>query len=290
MTTAHRATWKAARGGLQEEGSFQLHVPSAARSSKDAPTERMLKLRPDDDVSRGELRARLEGPDAPGAHPEEPFAKRRRSRFGPAQTDRAFLTQGESHPVSTGAPDDAGAPAHGDGTPDDCAAHVDGDGAPGDAACVKEGVGDDALDEIEAGGASTGRVDEEASDGSASSSESESEDEAELIAEVERIRKEREFKRAKKDAEEQERLQEEARRVASDNPLLGNLAGGLQDDISDTASLATGGSVMFSVRRRWDDDVVFRNQAGEERAPSRRMINDTIRNDYHRRFMKRYMR
>ncbi|KAF2612059.1 hypothetical protein F2Q70_00009924 [Brassica cretica] len=46
----------------------------------------------------------------------------------------------------------------------------------------------------------------------------------------------------------------------------------------------------FSVKRRWDDDVVFKNQArGEMKAP-KRFINDTIRNDFHRKFLHRYMK
>ncbi|CAL5392453.1 unnamed protein product [Camellia sinensis] len=40
----------------------------------------------------------------------------------------------------------------------------------------------------------------------------------------------------------------------------------------------------------WDDDVVFKNQArGESKAP-KRFINDTIRNDFHRKFLHKYMK
>ena len=34
---------------------------------------------------------------------------------------------------------------------------------------------------------------------------------------------------------------------------------------------------------RWDDDVVFKNQSRNEPKKERRFINDTIRNDFHRR-------
>lgn len=41
---------------------------------------------------------------------------------------------------------------------------------------------------------------------------------------------------------------------------------------------------------RWDDDVVFKNQArGETKAP-KRFINDTIRSDFHRKFLHKYMK
>ncbi len=51
-----------------------------------------------------------------------------------------------------------------------------------------------------------------------------------------------------------------------------------------------GGDVDFGIKRRWDDDVVFKNQTrGEVKAP-RRFINDTVRSDFHRRFLERYIR
>jgi protein CWC15 len=41
---------------------------------------------------------------------------------------------------------------------------------------------------------------------------------------------------------------------------------------------------------RWDDDVVFKNQARGEPKPAKRFINDTIRNDFHRKFLNKYMK
>lgn len=41
---------------------------------------------------------------------------------------------------------------------------------------------------------------------------------------------------------------------------------------------------------RWDEDVVFKNQTrGEVKAP-RRFINDTVRSDFHRKFLERYIK
>lgn len=53
---------------------------------------------------------------------------------------------------------------------------------------------------------------------------------------------------------------------------------------------ASGGGANFALKRRWDDDVVFRNQARSEPKAQRRFINDTIRNDFHRRFLDRYLK
>jgi protein CWC15 len=49
------------------------------------------------------------------------------------------------------------------------------------------------------------------------------------------------------------------------------------------------GSTSANVKRRWDDDVVFRNMARDEPAEKKRFINDTIRSDFHKRFLKRYV-
>lgn len=47
----------------------------------------------------------------------------------------------------------------------------------------------------------------------------------------------------------------------------------------------------FTVKRRWDDDVIFRNQAkNEPKSHKKRFVNDTIRSDFHLDFMKRYFK
>ncbi|KAL0443250.1 UNVERIFIED_CONTAM: protein CWC15 [Sesamum latifolium] len=42
--------------------------------------------------------------------------------------------------------------------------------------------------------------------------------------------------------------------------------------------------------RKWDDDVVFKNQARGQTKTPKRFINDTIRNDFHRKFLQKYMK
>ncbi|XP_062005702.1 uncharacterized protein LOC133722856 [Rosa rugosa] len=41
--------------------------------------------------------------------------------------------------------------------------------------------------------------------------------------------------------------------------------------------------------RRWNDDVVFRNQSRGETKTPKRFINDTARNDFHIKFLNKYM-
>lgn len=100
-------------------------------------------------------------------------------------------------------------------------------------------------------------IDADSSSESESDSEDESEDEtAELQRELEKIKRERAEKR---EAEEREKAAEEEaereRDVAGGNPLLGPK----QD---------------FGVKRRWDDDVIFRNQArGTEGKGKKEFVN-----------------
>ncbi len=119
--------------------------------------------------------------------------------------------------------------------------------------------------------------------GGASSSEGESEDEeAELLAELARIKRERAEDAARRAAEEAAAAQ-----GAADGELLGGNPL-LQDRLAPGGGDAAGAS--FTVKRRWDDDVVFRNQARGEPKAVRRFINDTVRSDFHRRFLDRYMK
>lgn len=104
----------------------------------------------------------------------------------------------------------------------------------------------------------------------------ESDDEtAELMAELQKIKRERAAEAAKK--EEQKRIEDERIRtetILSGNPLL-NLQG------------ASGGSMK--VKRRWDDDVVFKNCAKDEEKKDGTFINDTLRSEFHKKFMAKYV-
>ncbi|KAJ1540606.1 hypothetical protein HK096_010795 [Nowakowskiella sp. JEL0078] len=117
--------------------------------------------------------------------------------------------------------------------------------------------------------------DEAEEDSDSDEDENEDEDEAELMRELEKIRKERkeENERIEKEKQEEEaRKREEA--ALTGNPLL-NLASASKD---------------FSVKRRWDDDVIFKNQSKGDEKPKKRFINDMLRSDFHRKFMNKYVK
>ncbi|KAJ5942985.1 hypothetical protein N7516_003153 [Penicillium verrucosum] len=116
-------------------------------------------------------------------------------------------------------------------------------------------------------------ADSDASEEDSSDEDSDDEDEAaELMRELEKIKKER---LEQKEKEERERAAEEEEQrevdIARGNPLLNS-----QD---------------FSMKRRWDDDVVFKNQArGTENRDGKEFVNDLLRSDFHKRFMGKYVR
>ena len=114
--------------------------------------------------------------------------------------------------------------------------------------------------------------------------DSDSEDDtAALLAELERIKKERADAAARREADDAERdALEKAEALASGNPLLDLKADdGSGDAMRDDA---------FIAKRRWDDDVVFKNQTRGEPRTKKRFVNDTIRSDFHRRFLNKYIK
>lgn len=98
---------------------------------------------------------------------------------------------------------------------------------------------------------------------------SDEDEEVELLRELERIKKER----------EEEKLAVEAakmQKTLSANPLMTHLS-------------KSGDRV--TLKRRWDEDVVFKNQTRDlDERPKKRFINDTIRSDFHRKFLDKYIK
>ena len=110
-------------------------------------------------------------------------------------------------------------------------------------------------------------------------------DTAELMAELARIKKERAAEAAR--VEQQKRVEEE--KIRMENILKGNPL--LNPAAKAAAPVAATG---FRVKRRWDDDVVFKNCAktdaltGDKRVSQ--FINDSLRSEFHRRFMDKYIK
>ncbi|KAG9575375.1 hypothetical protein KCU97_g14225, partial [Aureobasidium melanogenum] len=119
-------------------------------------------------------------------------------------------------------------------------------------------------------------VDADSDDGSeedsdSSDDEDDDDEEAELMRELAKIKAERAEAAAREAAEQAAKEEEQQMRdIATGNPLLNKGA--------------------YDVKRRWDDDVVFKNQARTEDKKGKEFVNDLLRSDFHRRFMSKYVR
>lgn len=110
-------------------------------------------------------------------------------------------------------------------------------------------------------------------------------DQAALMAELEKIKKERAEEQERKEREqkaEEERIRIE--NILSGNPLI-NLAGQQQPQMTQAQT-------SFRVKRRWDDDVVFKNCAKgvDDARKEKRFVNDTLRSEFHKKFMEKYVK
>lgn len=121
-------------------------------------------------------------------------------------------------------------------------------------------------------------ADRDSDEGDSDNDEDSDEDDTEaLMAELNRIKQERAAEAARQEAER--KVREEKIRVENilkGNPLLNKPS--------------TSGAVDFKVKRNWDDDVVFKNCAKMDDNKPKEFINDTLRSDFHKKFMERYIK
>ncbi|KAL2164402.1 hypothetical protein VTH06DRAFT_3618 [Thermothelomyces fergusii] len=269
MTTAHRPTFDPARGkeALRGPAYHQRLLPAYTKLKFRQPGQGG-----DADRTTRDLRAELEAAEA--AH----YAKLKGAPV-PGGADDSSRAGPSSVAAGTGAAGKRPLPLPSRG---------DGGGGSGDAGGGGEG-GDDEdpeakrrrilaetreIDADDESGASSSSGDEDDDDDDDDSSDDD--EDAELQRELERVRRERQQKR---EAEERARraAEQEAREreIATGNPLLN------VHKASD-----------FTIKRRWDDDVVFKNQARgtEEKGKKTEFINDLLRSDFHRRFMNKYVK
>lgn len=114
---------------------------------------------------------------------------------------------------------------------------------------------------------------------SENSDDSDSDDDtAALLAELNKIKNERANESAKKEADKQQ----EDERIRMENILSGNPL------LNYTAAAPKGGNTK--VKRRWNDDVVFKNCARTEVDKGETFINDSLRSEFHKKFMDKYIK
>eukprot|EP00584_Thalassiosira_punctigera_P000648 CAMPEP_0172529214 /NCGR_PEP_ID=MMETSP1067-20121228/3355_1 /TAXON_ID=265564 ORGANISM="Thalassiosira punctigera, Strain Tpunct2005C2" /NCGR_SAMPLE_ID=MMETSP1067 /ASSEMBLY_ACC=CAM_ASM_000444 /LENGTH=268 /DNA_ID=CAMNT_0013313229 /DNA_START=33 /DNA_END=839 /DNA_ORIENTATION=- len=268
MTTAHRPTWKAAVGRAQEGGWSAGGAASTQSSARDLAAHTKLKFRKGSQAV-GDRRAALQESllKLEEAEKRAELTARRVARMG---REKLLLEDGDKSEKEgrmkllkqTADVDEEKIRAKYDD--EDDGGDDDGGGRWSD------------LDDDRADNLKSDESDLDASDDSDLDSDDEDE-EAALQAELAKIRAERAAFKAKEEAEaaaEEQAQMEEA--ALTGNPLLNS-----------------GGAASSSgrLKRGWNDDVVFRNQArGEPDQNKKRFINDTVRNDFHKRFLNKFIK
>ena len=117
--------------------------------------------------------------------------------------------------------------------------------------------------------------------GDESAEDEEDSDELELMREYAKVKAEREAERRRQDEERAEVLRKQEDEAAlGKNPLLASSLG------SEVASAI---DESYALRKRWYEETVFKNQARGIAHKNKRFINDTVRSDFHRKFMAKYI-
>ena len=140
-----------------------------------------------------------------------------------------------------------------------------------------------------------------------SDDDSDEDETAELMAELAKIKQERAEEKARlvcqstistrlvdraniQDADAAAKGQKDRdEEIATGNPLL-NLQAALGQAPSTPSSVA-GSNATFTVKRRWDDDLIFKNQAAgvDDKKGKGEFVNDLLRSEFHKKFMLKYV-
>ncbi|CAK5266102.1 unnamed protein product [Mycena citricolor] len=248
MSTAHRPTWDPAQARDSKAGSRQF-------SARDMAAHTKLKFRQVGQTSAAEVKQRDLRAELAVAELEAKNKKRKAEGLPPLALEGAAPTPAD-------------------------------DEANKRRKLLQESLelDKDDDDEEEAGpgkAAEDGNKEGESSESDSESEEDDDEDEtAELLRELEKIKRER--------AEEKERLAEEQSasaaasrdaEIATSNPLL-NLAAALGQDVPTGINTTAPGT--FAVKKRWDDDLIFKNQAMSSRDKPAHFVNDLLRTEFHK--------
>eukprot|EP00029_Vermamoeba_vermiformis_P007287 TRINITY_DN3112_c0_g3_i2.p1 TRINITY_DN3112_c0_g3~~TRINITY_DN3112_c0_g3_i2.p1 ORF type:complete len:258 (+),score=87.79 TRINITY_DN3112_c0_g3_i2:27-776(+) len=236
--------------GGENQGGNKQYMPTAARSAKDIAGFTKMKFRNDATTDEENMKAELE------AKERKHLNKRPRDDAAAIEDDTEERASKKLKLDAEDRDERSGEPAKPKAKQNKKAINPDADDS--------DDSDDDDSDEEE--------KDSNDSD-SDDSDDDDDDDEAELLRELERIRKEREEESRRKEAEREQEEQDTINREAmAANPLLG------------------GAPSSFNIKKKWFEDTVFKNQAKKEVKHKKRFINDTLRNDFHRKFLDKYIK
>lgn len=254
MTTAHRPTWKAAVGQASNGGWTAGGATSSGKAVLSLPSHTQLKVRKGSQAVDRQKALKESLLKLEAAEKKAPAVSKRRPVSEAVEEEGRLKLLKQTEEVD----DVAIAKKYND---NDAEGDDDSGGGWSDVDNHADGD-DDSGDDLDASSDEDDDSDDE-------------DDEAALQAELAKIRAEREaakHKQAEEEAKKEESKLEEAALLG--NPLLAS----------------EGNDISGKLKRRWNDDVVFRNQAKGEPEVKKRFINDTIRNDFHKRFLNKFIR
>ncbi|BGP52708.1 hypothetical protein JCM8202_004764 [Rhodotorula sphaerocarpa] len=292
MSSAHRPTWTPAQG---KEGRNN----SRSYSSRDIAAHTKLKFRQpgqgtQDERARRDLKLELLQAERDAAN------RKARGERGYVQDQKLLALASSTDPAA------AAASANGDESESAAkrrkmlqeVADLDKDDSDDDnGGDEDEAENGDANGGIDGAKQDKGKGKAVASDDDADDDDEDSDDDdededetAELLRELEKIKKERAEEKARQERERAESEQvSRDEEIATGNPLL-NLQAALGHSPAPSTISSSTAATSFGVKRRWDDDVIFKNQArGVSETPKKEFVNDLLRTEYHKKFMSRFI-
>ncbi|KAJ9116901.1 hypothetical protein QFC22_004558 [Naganishia vaughanmartiniae] len=281
MSNAHRPTWAPAVGRESKSGSrsfFQqdfsartkLKFRTPGQGTEDEVVVRDLKA----ELARAEREAVDKKRKAKGLAPLAPFESE-------GAASGLLITEGEDEQVVKRRKllEEAAALDADDSDDDDDEEVESGEKT------VDKGKGKAVDEDGNAAGSDSSDSD--------SDSDDDEDDTAALMAELAKIKQERAEEAARLASEQADSAaQDRDAEIALGNPLLNLQAAlGQTPDSPSSRSQASTVNTGFAVKRRWDDDLIFKNQAvGQDDKPKKEFINDILRSEFHRKFMSKFIK
>ena len=247
MTTAHRPTWNPRKGN-----GDNIENPSLQFSARDLPSNTIIKYRKDGQGSKNDLeKINLKEELYKREREHEINSKLIRDEFGNDIYDSV-----KKRKLS-----------------DDLSEEI-----------INDNKEDNKDDNISSEEDESIQIFEQDKDYSYSNNNSDSNNESnydsddtekELMLELEKIKKAQIEEKEKKNNELKQKTEFE---ILNGNPLL-------SQTIASSSSFNNFSNNEYSLKKKWYEDTVFKNQSRLEIKPKKRFINDTVRSDFHRKFL-----
>lgn len=268
MTTAHRPTWNPTSGG-KDQGGNRVIVPTKQYSAKDLPGHTVLKYRKigqNNEIENKSINFRQQLLQKEQAYFDQ---KKKEAEYEGEENESLNDSQSDQSGSDSESDSDLKHPHKAKfltSSPAKLNHKLDSESS--------DEENHQRLDEIDDSDENNSRLDSKPEfndESSENSDESEQSDfsEADILKEIEKIKSERaEAEKAKREAHEKQLREQQKQEMLKSNPLL---------------DIAPG----FELKRKWTEETIFRNQSRTEPSSEPHFVNDTLRSEFHRKFLNR---